>query len=125
MNRHGTYARRRAVAATVAGVAMLGVSAFSLHRYGEPEAPVVRTVPGPTVTVTRPLTIGVYGPDADANSRGGTFAAIPHCEQEDGGSSEPCLWDATVDGNGTGDSYLIYPGPDGEPRFLYLTHTEG
>lgn len=114
---------------STAGIALAAVTGIALVNSASPVKAVTPlnlkpashvsiAKPKPKPTKRAPLTVGQFGPDGDSN---GKWQPLPHCEQEDGGSSEPCVWDAAVDGNGTGMSYIIYPRPDGEPRFVYLT----
>lgn len=42
----------------------------------------------------------------------GVIRAMP-CATEDGGGSLPCYWDARVQGNGEGESYILWPDPNG------------
>jgi hypothetical protein len=60
-------------------------------------------------------------PTVSANKYIRAHGGIPPCTQEDGsGQPKPCYWNAQVQGNGTGRSFVIVP-DGGDGRIVYLT----
>ncbi|QQO39507.1 hypothetical protein SEA_NAMAGO_106 [Microbacterium phage Namago] len=47
------------------------------------------------------------GPPADHSPNGDEYDSLPHCVTED---SDNCVWDARVDGNGEGRSFVTIDG---------------
>jgi hypothetical protein len=77
-----------------------------------PQAPAV-------VTVTATATVGTHTATATATATAQPVHPIVPCTEEDGsapGQAFPCRWDADVQGNGKGQTYLIFE--DGTYEYL-------
>ncbi len=55
--------------------------------------------------VKPPAPVNVAPP---ATAPGPESRSIPECKYEDGSGQDLCLWQGDKDGNGTGDTYIVY-----------------
>jgi hypothetical protein len=71
--------------------------------------------------LTASWNVPIDWPTVSANKYIRAHGGIPPCTHEDGsGQPKPCYWNAQVQGNGEGRSYVIVP-DGGDGRIVYLT----
>lgn len=61
----------------------------------------------PLPACTTESTSACSGPPIDHSPNGGVYGSLPHCVTED---SDNCVWDARIDGNGEGRSFVTIDG---------------
>lgn len=68
---------------------------------------IVHLATEPLPACTTESTSACSGPPVDHSPNGGEYDSLPHCVTED---SDNCVWDARIDGNGEGRSFVTIDG---------------